>query len=72
MDGSEELSHLVNRTTDSSFQFGFNPWADPLRHLDLDYREERVKLGTSPLSLLIRLAAIALLVYAVVKELLSR
>ena len=62
---------LELRTEENSYQFGFNPWAHPLQHLDLDYREEHVKLGTSPLSLLIRLAAIGLLVYAVVRKLLS-
>ena len=31
-------------TAEESYQFGFNPWANPIMYLHLPYREETVKL----------------------------
>lgn len=54
--------HLI--TADGSYQFGFNPWARPLKYLDvLTPEEESVRLKYSPFSVAVRLLAFAFLVY---------
>ncbi len=52
-------------TKDRSFQFGFNPWADPAKHLNLDMTEESVRLKQSQIGLIVRFALLGLLAYEV-------
>lgn len=37
------------------YHFGFNPWADPLRYMDMEYTIENVKIKYSMLSLAMRM-----------------
>lgn len=50
-------------TADADYQFGFNPWASPIAHLPLEMEEEPLRLSYSPFSLIIRLGAVAYLIY---------
>ena len=51
-------------TTDSAtYQFGFNPWARPYKHLGLELTEERIRLKYSPFSIALRVAVVVYLGY---------
>ncbi|GAA0356827.1 hypothetical protein GCM10009092_21330 [Bowmanella denitrificans] len=50
---------LVTET--GNYQFGFNPWATPFKHLNLAYQVRQLKLGYSPFSKVIRIVFMALL-----------
>ncbi|MEM7261539.1 MAG: hypothetical protein AAF488_06065 [Planctomycetota bacterium] len=50
-------------TESKTYQFGFNPWAKPIEHLKLPMNEERVRLKMSPFRVVLRIAAIAYLIY---------
>jgi hypothetical protein len=47
------VSVLKIRAGAETYQFGFNPWANPERHLPIPYRQERVSLKMSLSSLLV-------------------
>jgi hypothetical protein len=53
--------HIITKS--GSYQFGFNPWAKPFTHLPMDYETKKVKLAMSPVSILIRIAALGYLGY---------
>ena len=38
-------------TENNSFQFGFNPWSDPIRHMNISMSEQNVRLKYSTFSL---------------------
>lgn len=48
--------HLI--TDNGSYQFGFNPWANPIRHLNMEFEEQKVRLRYSPFSVAIRIALV--------------
>ena len=50
-------------TNTGTYQFGFNPWANPIKHLEIDYSESKVKLGYSTFSIATRLIVIAIICY---------
>ena len=50
-------------TSSGNYQFGFNPWAHPEKHLQVEYEESTVRLRYSLYSILVRVAAVSLLVY---------
>ena len=50
-------------TAEKTFQFGFNPWAKPIDHIDLQYQEYDVTLQHSVFSICLRLGLTALLLY---------
>ena len=55
---------ILHVTTSSrNYQFGFNPWAHPEKHLQVEYEESTVRLKYSLYSILVRVAALSLLVY---------
>jgi hypothetical protein len=41
-------------TEKGNFQFGFNPWASPSKHLSLDVGQENLRLNYSPFSIVVR------------------
>lgn len=41
-------------TEKGSYQFGFNPWSNPFKHLDIEYGQSDIKLGYSKYSIIIR------------------
>lgn len=45
---------LELQTEKETFQFGFNPWANPFKHLKINYEIENVKLKMSKFSLILR------------------
>jgi len=53
--------HLVTET--GSYQFGFNPWAHPLRHLNLKIEEREVRLHYSLFSVALRITVLLGLAY---------
>ena len=57
---------LVVKAKERTYQFGFNPWANPFKHLKLDLRIEKIKLKYSTFSILIRLFALAILLYSMI------
>jgi len=58
---------LQLKTADQCYQFGFNPWASPLKHMGIAFREERVRLGMSPGSMVARLLLLAAIIYYAVR-----
>jgi len=50
-------------TAKTTYQFGVNPWVRIAAQLPFDVRRERVRLRTSPFSIALRIALIALLAY---------
>jgi hypothetical protein len=54
---------LLLVTEKGSFQFGFNPWAAPIKYLAIDVRHENIRLMYSPFSIIIRLLVVTCLVY---------
>lgn len=59
------VSLLRIDTARATYQFGFNPWADPVKHLGLEVTEQRVKVRTSPVGLVIRIGIVGLIAYSV-------
>ncbi|MEX1095281.1 MAG: hypothetical protein WED34_04490 [Planctomycetales bacterium] len=45
------------------YQFGFNPWARPVKHFPFAVEQQQAKLGWSTFSVLLRLAILAYLGY---------
>lgn len=52
---------LVTRT--GNYQFGFNAWANPFKHIGVKLDVSKIKLGYSMYSIVIRLLLVAYLVY---------
>jgi len=50
-------------TEQGRFQFGFNPWASPSKHLTLDMRQEIIRLKYSPFSIVVRVLVLGCLAY---------
>lgn len=50
-------------TGTETYLFGFNPWASPEKHLDLELKEESTRLKYSPFSLALRIVTVGLLIY---------
>ncbi len=48
-----------------TYQFGFNPWCRAGQHLPFDVRNEKIKLGRSPFSIVVRLILLVYLIYLV-------
>lgn len=48
----------------NTFQFGFNPWANPVKHMNIKYTECDTKLGYSFFSITIRILLISYIVYS--------
>jgi len=57
------VSVLQIKTANQIYQFGFYPWANPMKHVTFDYAEEKVKLRHSPFSVMLRLILVLYLVY---------
>jgi hypothetical protein len=56
------LSVEADRVT---YQFGFNPWCRVGQHLPFDVRNEKIKLGRSPLSIVVRLVLLVYIIYLI-------
>lgn len=54
---------LQLKTSDQTYQFGFNPWANPIKYIPFDYTEEKIKLKHTPLSIMVRLIVVLYLIY---------
>ena len=52
-------------TKKGKYQFGFNPWANPFKHLSIEYEQIEIKLGYSTYSIVIRVFLVAYLGYLV-------
>lgn len=52
---------LELRTDERTYQFGLNPWANPLAHLPYPVAVERAPLAHTPLSIVLRLGVAAVL-----------
>lgn len=52
-------------TSERTYQFGFNPWANPFRHLRILLTEQKVRLTYSAFSIAVRLALVAAIVWMV-------
>lgn len=50
-------------TKSGNYQFGFNPWANPFKHLSISYEESNIKLGYSTYSIVVRVFLVAYLGY---------
>ena len=46
-----------------NYQFGFNPWANPIKYLSVPYREERVRIKHSVFSVAVRVIIACYLIY---------
>ena len=57
------VSVLELQTPGETYQFGFNPWARPERHLPLELERQRMRLGYSPFSVLVRVLLVAYLAW---------
>ena len=53
---------------DNHYQFGFNPWANPLTHLPFSPKIEIISLKMSVFSIIIRIAVLAYLVYWIIEK----
>jgi len=53
---------------DKHYQFGLNPWADPLPHVPFSPKIEKTPLKMSASSLIIRLAILAYFVYIIIQK----
>ena len=56
-------------TPAGTYQFGFNPWADPIKHLEVEYSESKVKLKYSSYSIAVRVLLLGIIGYEVWKYL---
>lgn len=59
------VSVLEIATSDSTYQFGFNPWVDVEPDLPFPVESKRVSIGYSPFSLAVRLLLLILIVWYV-------
>lgn len=50
-------------TEKGSYQFGFNPWANPFKYLSIEYEKSEIKLVYSTYSIVIRVFLVAYLGY---------
>lgn len=50
-------------TEKGNFQFGFNPWANPFKHLSIEYEQSKIKLGYSKYSIVVRVLLVACVGY---------
>jgi hypothetical protein len=50
-----------------TYQFGFNPWANPIKHLEVAYSESNVKLGYSAFSVATRLLLLGIICFEIWK-----
>ena len=50
-------------TEKGNFQFAFNPWASPSKHLTLDVRQEDIRLKYSLFSIVVRVLIVSYIVY---------
>lgn len=48
---------------DKKFQFGFNPWADPAKHMKIEFEHVKARLGYSAFSVVIRILAVLAVAY---------
>lgn len=53
-----EVLKLVTKS--ESYQFGFNPWAHPTDHMNIPFSEQRVRLGYSAFSIVIRVVLVGI------------
>ena len=53
--------HLI--TNEGSYQFGFNPWANPIKHLNIEYEEQEIRLKYSVFSIVIRVLLVLYIIY---------
>lgn len=54
---------LELHTGGKTYQFGFNPWAHPERHLNLELERQSVRIGHSPFSVLVRVVVVGYVVW---------
>ncbi len=54
---------LQVRTTERTYQFGFNPWTRVAEYLPFAFEKRKVRLGLSPFSLVLRLILLAYFSY---------
>ena len=50
-------------TVKGKYQFAFNPWANPFKHLGIEYKQSEIKLVYSTYSIVIRVFLAAYLGY---------
>jgi len=50
-------------TVKGKYQFAFNPWANPFKHLGIEYKQSEIKLVYSTYSIVIRVFLVAYLGY---------
>ena len=55
-------------TEKGNYQFGFNPWATPFKHLGVEYGQSEIKLGYSKFSIALRILLVAYIGYLVWEE----
>ena len=48
-----------------SYQFGFNPWTNPIKYLSVPYREETVRIQYSVSSIAVRVIIACYLIYLI-------
>jgi hypothetical protein len=61
--------NVLELTTETeTYQFGFNPWANPFKHLKIEYEVESVKMGMSAFSLILRIALLISLLLIFITE----
>ena len=48
-----------------TYQFGFNPWCRVGQHLPFEVRNEKIKLGGSPFSIVVRLILLGYIIYLI-------
>ncbi len=51
------------RTRVHTYQFGFNPWANPIKYISITYREEQVGLKYSVFSIALRVGVVLCILY---------
>ena len=55
---------VLELVTDTGrYQFGFNPWASPSRHLPFEISQQNLRIRYSPFSIVVRLLAVTFLIY---------
>jgi hypothetical protein len=58
-----KVSVLEVNTSDMSYQFGFNPWANPIKYFPIDVEEKNQKMKYSTFSIIIRIALLIYFIY---------
>ena len=48
-----------------TYQFGFNPWANPIKYLSIPYRKEKVRVKYSVFSIAVRVIIACYLIYLI-------